>query len=173
MFCGPSMVFTNVINPRSDVSRKDEYLDTLVKRGATLGANCTIVCGVTIGEHAFVGAGSVVTRDVAPYALVMGVPARQVGWMSPFGERLDLPLTGEGRTVCPHTGVDWDPAHGRAAVGHGGVNRLVTVNGLRAGASPGWRGGKADRLERPVPGIFGVIERPSESRASRKKLQAS
>lgn len=112
VFCGPSMVFTNVINPRSAVTRKNEYLDTLVKRGATLGANCTIVCGVTIGEHAFVAAGSVVTRDVPAYALVMGVPARQVGWMSAFGERLELPLTGEGRTVCPHTGVEYRLANG-------------------------------------------------------------
>lgn len=107
VFCGPSMVFTNVVNPRSAVPRKQEYMGTLVKRGATLGANCTVVCGVTVGEHAFVAAGSVVTHDVAPYALVMGVPARQVGWMSAFGERLDLPLTGEGRTVCPHTGVEY------------------------------------------------------------------
>lgn len=103
VFCGPSMVFTNVHNPRSAVSRKDEYKDTLVKRGATLGANCTIVCGREIGEYAFVGAGSVVTRDVPDFALVMGVPARQVGWMSRFGERLDLPLSGNAEAVCPHT----------------------------------------------------------------------
>jgi UDP-2-acetamido-3-amino-2,3-dideoxy-glucuronate N-acetyltransferase len=105
VFCGPSMVFTNVINPRSAITRKDEYLDTVVRRGATLGANCTIVCGHTIGEFAFVAAGSVVTRDVPPYALMMGVPARQVGWMSQFGERLPLPLTGHGEAICPHTGV--------------------------------------------------------------------
>ena len=104
VFCGPSMVFTNVYNPRSAVSRKDEYRDTLVKRGATLGANCTIVCGVTIGEHAFIGAGSVVNRDVPAFALVVGVPARQVGWMSRFGERLQLPLSGNAEVVCPHTG---------------------------------------------------------------------
>lgn len=103
VFCGPSMVFTNVYNPRSAVSRKDEYRDTLVRRGATLGANCTIVCGVTIGEYAFVGAGTVVNRDVPPFALVVGVPARQVGWMSRFGERLALPLQGQGEAVCPHT----------------------------------------------------------------------
>lgn len=103
VFCGPSMVFTNVYNPRSAVSRKDEYRDTLVRRGATLGANCTIVCGVTIGEYAFVGAGTVVNRDVPAFALMVGVPARQVGWMSRFGERLDLPLTGSGSTVCSHT----------------------------------------------------------------------
>jgi UDP-2-acetamido-3-amino-2,3-dideoxy-glucuronate N-acetyltransferase len=117
VFCGPSMVFTNVINPRSQVNRREEYLDTLVRRGATLGANCTIVCGVTIGEYAFVAAGSVVTRDVAPYALVMGIPARHVGWMSPFGERLELPLTGEARTVCPHTGVEYRLVDGRVFAG--------------------------------------------------------
>jgi UDP-2-acetamido-3-amino-2,3-dideoxy-glucuronate N-acetyltransferase len=104
VFCGPSMVFTNVYNPRSAVVRKDEYRKTLVKKGATLGANCTIVCGVTIGEHAFVGAGSVVNRDVKPYALMVGVPARQAGWMSAHGARLDLPLTGSGEAACPETG---------------------------------------------------------------------
>jgi UDP-2-acetamido-3-amino-2,3-dideoxy-glucuronate N-acetyltransferase len=104
VFCGPSMVFTNVYNPRAAISRKDEYRATLVKRGATLGANCTIVCGVTIGEYAFVGAGAVVNRDVAPYALVVGVPGRQIGWMSICGERLDLPVTGEGEAECPATG---------------------------------------------------------------------
>ena len=103
VFCGPSMVFTNVYNPRSAVARKDEYRRTLVKRGATLGANCTIVCGTTIGRHAFVGAGAVVNRDVPDFALVVGVPARQIGWMSRFGERLDLPLTGDGEARCPHT----------------------------------------------------------------------
>ncbi len=104
-FCGPSMVFTNVYNPRSAVSRKHEYRDTLVKRGATLGANCTIVCGVTIGEFAFIGAGAVITRDVPAFALMVGVPARQVGWMSEFGERLDLPLHGHAKTECKHTGT--------------------------------------------------------------------
>jgi UDP-2-acetamido-3-amino-2,3-dideoxy-glucuronate N-acetyltransferase len=104
VFCGPSMVFTNVYNPRSAFSRKDEYRKTLVRRGATLGANCTIVCGVTVGEHAFVGAGAVVHRDVAAFALVVGVPGRQIGWMSRFGERLALPLSGEAEAVCPHTG---------------------------------------------------------------------
>ena len=103
VFCGPSMVFTNVYNPRSAVDRKDEYRRTLVKRGATLGANCTIVCGTTIGRHAFVGAGAVVNRDVPDFALMVGVPARQVGWMSRFGERLDLPLTGDGEVSCPGT----------------------------------------------------------------------
>lgn len=104
VFCGPSMVFTNVYNPRSAVSRKDEYRQTLVKKGATLGANCTIVCGVTIGEGAFIGAGAVVNRDVPDYALMLGVPARQAGWMSAFGERLDLPLSGKGEVVCPGDG---------------------------------------------------------------------
>jgi UDP-2-acetamido-3-amino-2,3-dideoxy-glucuronate N-acetyltransferase len=104
VFCGPSMVFTNVYNPRSAFSRKGEYRKTLVRRGATLGANCTIVCGVTIGEHAFVGAGTVVHRDVAPFALVVGVPGRQIGWMSRFGERLELPLRGDAEAVCPRTG---------------------------------------------------------------------
>ena len=88
VFCGPSMVFTNVANPRSHVPRKDEYRPTLVKRGATLGANSTIVCGHTIGEYAFVGAGAVVTRDIPAYALVVGTPARRIGWMCTCGERL-------------------------------------------------------------------------------------
>ena len=104
VFCGPSMVFTNVYNPRAAVVRKDEYRRTLVRRGATLGANCTIVCGATIGQHAFVGAGAVVNRDVPDFALMLGVPARRVGWMSRFGERLDLPLQGSGEAVCAHTG---------------------------------------------------------------------
>ena len=104
VFCGPSMVFTNVYNPRSLIERKDEYRETVVRRGATLGANCTIVCGVTIGEFAFVAAGAVVNRDVKPYALMAGVPARQIGWMSRYGERLDLPLSGEGEARCAHAG---------------------------------------------------------------------
>ena len=104
VFCGPSMVFTNVYNPRSLIERKDEYRDTLVKRGATLGANCTIVCGVTVGAFAFVGAGAVVQRDVPDFALMVGVPARQIGWMSAYGERLDLPMRGEAKAACPHTG---------------------------------------------------------------------
>ena len=103
VFCGPSMVFTNVYNPRSAVTRKDEYRKTLVRRGATLGANCTIVCGTTIGEYAFVGAGAVVNQDVPSFALMVGVPARQLGWMSRFGERLALPAHGDGVAVCPHT----------------------------------------------------------------------
>lgn len=107
VFCGPSMVFTNVYNPRSLIERKDQYRDTLVKKGATLGANCTIVCGVTIGEYAFVGAGAVVNKDVPAYALIVGVPAKQKGWMSEFGEQLDLPLQGNAEVTCPHTGAKY------------------------------------------------------------------
>ena len=107
VFCGPSMVFTNVYNPRSAVTRKDEYRDTFVKKGATLGANCTIVCGVNIGEYAFVGAGSVVNKDVPNFALMVGVPAKQIGWMSRFGERMDLPLHGNATYVCPHTNDEY------------------------------------------------------------------
>ena len=101
VFCGPSMVFTNVLNPRSHVSRKHEYRRTLVRRGATIGANATVVCGVTLGEYSFVGAGAVVTSNVPPYALVVGVPARRVGWMCQCGER--LPDAGEG--TCPACGT--------------------------------------------------------------------
>jgi UDP-2-acetamido-3-amino-2,3-dideoxy-glucuronate N-acetyltransferase len=107
VFCGPSMVFTNVHNPRSLIERKDEYRDTLVKKGATLGANCTVVCGITIGEYAFIGAGAVINKDVKPYALMVGVPARQIGWMSEHGEQLDLPLSGNGETTCTHTGATY------------------------------------------------------------------
>jgi len=107
VFCGPSMVFTNVYNPRSGVERKDEYRDTIVKKGATLGANCTIICGITIGKYAFVGAGAVVNKSVPDYALMVGVPARQIGWMSEFGEQINLPLKGKGDFVCPHTGFQY------------------------------------------------------------------
>lgn len=103
VFCGPSMVFTNVYNPRSAVSRKDEYRDTIVEQGATLGANCTIICGTRIGRYAFVAAGAVVNRNVKPFALMVGVPARQVGWMSAYGERVELPLKGNAEWTCPHT----------------------------------------------------------------------
>jgi UDP-2-acetamido-3-amino-2,3-dideoxy-glucuronate N-acetyltransferase len=103
VFCGPSMVFTNVYNPRSLIERKNEYRNTLVKRGATLGANCTIICGISIGEFAFVGAGAVVNCDIPAYALVVGVPAKQIGWMSEFGEQLKLPLTGNAEVRCIHT----------------------------------------------------------------------
>jgi UDP-2-acetamido-3-amino-2,3-dideoxy-glucuronate N-acetyltransferase len=103
VFCGPSMVFTNVYNPRSAVTRKDEYRRTVVRTGATLGANCTIVCGTTIGRYAFIGAGAVVNRNVPDFALTVGVPARQIGWMSRYGERLDLPLSGDGQAKCAHT----------------------------------------------------------------------
>lgn len=106
VFCGPSMVFTNVYNPRAAVSRKEEYRDTVVKRGATLGANSTVVCGVTIGEYAFIGAGAVVNQDVPPYALMVGVPARQIGWMSRYGERLEFQTEKDGLSYakCHHTG---------------------------------------------------------------------
>lgn len=104
VFCGPSMVFTNVYNPRSAIERKSEYRTTVVRQGATLGANCTIVCGVEIGQHAFVGAGAVVNSDVPAFALVVGVPARQIGWMSRHGEQLDLPLTGDASAVCSNSG---------------------------------------------------------------------
>ena len=104
VFCGPSMVFTNVVNPRASIPRKDEYRKTLVRKGTTLGANCTIICGVTIGRYAFIGAGSVVTGDVPDHALVAGVPARRIGWMSERGERLDLPVAGRGEAECPGDG---------------------------------------------------------------------
>ena len=116
VFCGPSMVFTNVYNPRSAVSRKDEYRPTIVKRGATLGANCTIVCGTTVGEYAFVGAGAVINKDVPAYALMVGVPARQIGWMSKHGEKLNLPLVGNGDCVCPATGVQYQLQNNQVTV---------------------------------------------------------
>lgn len=124
VFCGPSTVFTNVYNPRSAVPRKHEYRRTLVRQGATLGANCTIVCGVTVGRHAFVAAGAVVTHDVPDFALVAGVPARQMGWMSRHGERLALPLSGEGEAACPHTGD-------RYRLRHGGVELVAGAGSAR------------------------------------------
>jgi UDP-2-acetamido-3-amino-2,3-dideoxy-glucuronate N-acetyltransferase len=104
VFCGPSAVFTNVYNPRAAIERKQEYRTTLIRTGATLGANCTILCGVTIGKYAFVGAGAVVLSDVPDFALLVGVPARQVGWMSEYGEQIPLPLEGSGEYTCPHNG---------------------------------------------------------------------
>lgn len=116
VFCGPSMVFTNVYNPRSAVVRKDEYRRTLVRRGATLGANSTLVCGVTVGQYAFIGAGAVVNHDVPDYALMVGVPARQVGWMSQHGERLALPLAGEAQAVCAQTGQRYQLSNGQCTL---------------------------------------------------------
>ena len=107
VFCGPSVVFTNVYNPRSLISRKDEYKNTIIKKGASLGANCTIICGVTIGKFAFIGAGAVVNKDVKPFALVVGVPGQQIGWMSEFGEQLDIPLEGNVEIVCSNTNTKY------------------------------------------------------------------
>ena len=104
VFCGPSCVFTNVINPRSEIERKNEYLKTTIRKGSTLGANCTIVCGNNVGSYAFIGAGSVVTKNVKPFALILGVPGVQVGWMSAHGYKIDLPLRGYGTWECEHTG---------------------------------------------------------------------
>lgn len=112
VFCGPSMVFTNVYNPRSAVTRKNEYRPTLVRRGATLGANCTIVCGATIGAYAFVGAGSVIKRDVAPYALMVGVPARRIGWMCRCGIKLP---DGTGVVRCAACGAVYQIEAGACA----------------------------------------------------------
>lgn len=98
VFCGPSMVFTNVVNPRAGIERKDEYRDTYVRRGASLGANCTIICGITVGQYALIGAGAVVTKDVPPFALMAGVPARRIGWVSHAGEIMGKDL------VCPREG---------------------------------------------------------------------
>ncbi len=116
VFCGPSMVFTNVYNPRSAITRKQEYRKTLIKRGASLGANSTIVCGHTIGEYAFVAAGAVINSDVPNFALMAGVPARQIGWMSRFGERLALPLKGDAETICPHTQEKYILINGQCSI---------------------------------------------------------
>ena len=116
VFCGPSMVFTNVYNPRSLVERKDEYRDTFVKKGATLGANCTIVCGTTVGVFAFIGAGAVVNNDVPAYALMVGVPAKQIGWMSEYGEKLDLPVSGNAKTICKYTGQQYNLKDGQLSL---------------------------------------------------------
>lgn len=123
VFCGPSMVFTNVYNPRCEFPRKGEYRKTLVRRGATLGANSTIICGVTIGQYAFIGAGSVVRSDVKDFALVVGNPARQVGWMSRFGEQLDLPLEGEGTAICPNTGDRYALSNNEVKLWQEGANK--------------------------------------------------
>ena len=104
VFCGPSMVFTNVYNPRAAIPRKDEYQPTYVKRGVTIGANATIVCGIILHEHAFIAAGAVITKNVPAFALMGGVPARKLGWMSRYGEQIPLPLEGEGEHRCPHMG---------------------------------------------------------------------
>jgi UDP-2-acetamido-3-amino-2,3-dideoxy-glucuronate N-acetyltransferase len=116
VFCGPSMVFTNVFNPRSGVVRKDEYRRTLVKRGSTIGANATIVCGVTLGEYSFVAAGAVINKDVKPFALMAGVPARQIGWMSKFGEKLNLPLVGDGEALCANTAERYQLLDGQCSI---------------------------------------------------------
>lgn len=116
VFCGPSMVFTNVFNPRSGVVRKDEYRRTLVKRGSTIGANATVVCGVVLGEYSFIAAGAVINRDVKPFALMAGVPAKQIGWMSKFGEKLDLPLLGSGQAICPNTGDKYQLIDGQCKI---------------------------------------------------------
>jgi len=123
VFCGPSCVFTNVLNPRSHVSRKNEYRRTLVKRGGSIGANATIVCGVTLGEYAFVGAGAVVTSDVPPYGLMVGVPARRVGWMCQCGERLHPDA---GRAACGVCGASYEES--------GGSLRQTTPSRVKAGA---------------------------------------
>lgn len=107
VFCGPSMVFTNVYNPRSGINRKKEYRKTIVGKGATIGANATIICGIEIGRYAFIGAGSLINRNVKSYALMVGVPAKQIGWMSRFGEKVELPLTGTGTWNCPNTGDEY------------------------------------------------------------------
>lgn len=114
VFCGPSMVFTNVINPRSHVIRKEEYKKTIVEQGASIGANATIVCGNKIGEYAFIGAGSVITKPVNPYALVVGNPAKQIGWVSKAGQRLNF--DDSGRSVCPETGEEYVLKEGKVSL---------------------------------------------------------
>lgn len=116
VFLGPSMVFTNVINPRSAIIRKEEYLETIVEKGASIGANSTIVCGNKIGKYAFIGAGAVVTKEVKPYALVMGNPARQTGWMSEFGHKLSF--DGSGLATCPESGE-------RYRLDNGSVSKII------------------------------------------------
>lgn len=122
VFCGPSMVFTNVLNPRAAVPRKNEYRKTLVKKGVTIGANATIVCGITLGEYSFIGAGAVVVREVKPYALMLGVPARQKGWMSRHGERLALPLAGDAVAICHQTHARYRLVAGHVELDQGEPN---------------------------------------------------
>ena len=105
VFLGPSMVFTNIINPRSAIIRKDEYLKTIVRKGASIGANATIVCGNNIGEYAFIGAGAVVVKEVLPFALVVGNPSKQIGWISEFGHRLNFDKNGDAH--CPESNVKY------------------------------------------------------------------
>ena len=105
VFCGPSCVFTNVMNPRSEIERKNEYKNTIVGKGASIGANATIICGLKIGHYALIGAGAVVTKDVKPYSLTVGVPAKQVGWVSEYGNKINLPLKGKGEWVCEKSGT--------------------------------------------------------------------
>lgn len=118
VFCGPSMVFTNVINPRSGVVRKAEYRNTFVKQGVSIGANATILCGITLGEFSFIAAGSVVTSDVKPFALMAGVPARQIGWFSRYGEKIDLSISGDGKYKCPYTSDLYVLTDGMMALSH-------------------------------------------------------
>jgi UDP-2-acetamido-3-amino-2,3-dideoxy-glucuronate N-acetyltransferase len=107
VFCGPSCVFTNVNNPRSEIVRKSEFRKTIVRRGGSIGANATIICGNNLGQFCFIAAGAVVTKDVSAFALMAGVPAKQIGWISKFGEKIDLPLTGSGIFKCPHGGEEY------------------------------------------------------------------
>jgi UDP-2-acetamido-3-amino-2,3-dideoxy-glucuronate N-acetyltransferase len=116
VFLGPSMVFTNVINPRSEIIRKDSYLTTIVEKGATIGANATIICGIIVGRYAFIGAGAVVTKDVKPYSLVVGNPARQTGWMSEFGHKLIF--DDKGFAICAESGE-------RYRLEHGNVSKII------------------------------------------------
>jgi UDP-2-acetamido-3-amino-2,3-dideoxy-glucuronate N-acetyltransferase len=116
VFCGPSMVFTNVYNPRSFIVRKSEYRETLIKKGATLGANCTIICGVTIGEFAFIAAGCVVNKDVKPFALIAGVPGRQIGWMSKYGEKLDIKIGEDGEVICQNSNEIYQIKNGECQI---------------------------------------------------------
>jgi UDP-2-acetamido-3-amino-2,3-dideoxy-glucuronate N-acetyltransferase len=147
VFCGPSMVFTNVYNPRAAVVRKDQYRRTLVRRGATIGANATIVCGVTVGEYAFIGAGAVVKRDVPDFALMAGVPARQIGWMSRFGERLPLPWPATARRL---------PAHRRPST----CCRTASARWCRAFPTPDPR----------IPTIMEFIDLKAQYQASRELI---